>query len=135
MPNWTIDQLKSYTQRRLKDEQRTRTEIYANHNPPQGPCSNEPECFQRRALVGHAPGKKKGIAGNSPRFTIRFIVRSRRPADWDNLAAGIKPIQDLLVKTLGIAPGDEWNILQGHIVSEKAQSKEDEGTTVIIESL
>ena len=133
--NWTVDDVKRYVQKRLRDEQRTRTKLYENHHPPEGLCPDEPECAQRETLVSNAPGETAVGIGLAPRFTVRYIVRSRRPADWDNLAGGIKPIQDLLVKTLGIAPGDEWNILQGHIVSEKAASKEDEGTTVIIESL
>lgn len=134
--NWTAADLANYAKRRLKDEAPARAQMqHENHNPSQGPCATEPERNQGNALVNVAPRETASSTGDSPRFIIRYIVRSRRPADWDNLACGIKPIQDLLVKALGILPDDRWDVLQGHISSEKAASAEDEGTTVIIERL
>ena len=110
--------------------------LYAkNHAAPKRLCADEPECDQGNALGGPAPGETAGIFGPAPRIAIRFVVRSRRPADWDNLATGLKPIQDLLVKGLGILPDDRWDILQGSVVSEKADSAEEEGVTVTIATI
>ena len=134
--NWTEADLRAFTQRRLRDEKRTRTEIYAKNNAaPKRLHTDEPERAQGSALVSGSPRETESGAGPAQSFAVRFIVRSRRPCDWDNLAGGIKPLQDLLVAGARILPDDNWKVLQGHIVSEKAASKEDESTTVIIESL
>lgn len=137
--NWTSEQAKAYMQRRMKDEARARERMQTNaknNNPHEGVRAVEPECTERRTLDGAPSGETKGGTGVTSRFAIRFIVRSRRPLDWDNTSGGsLKRLQDLLVAPTGIIPGDGWNVLEGHIASTKADSAEDEGTTVIIETI
>jgi len=124
--------------RRLAQEQRQRERMQAhakNHNPPQELPAVEPECAQGRSLDGPSPREAEGGTGPAPRFAIRFIVRSRRPLDWDNTSGGsLKRLQDLLVAPTGIIPGDRWDVLEGQVISEKCANAEEEGVTVIIET-
>ncbi|MES2367174.1 MAG: hypothetical protein V4563_14955 [Pseudomonadota bacterium] len=129
--NWTEAQAREYMQKRLKDEQRTRTELYANHHPSEVSAAvTEPH--PGPTLVAPAHRETPGSTGSLQRAKITYIVRAVRPCDFDNW--NIKFLQDCLVAA-GILDDDNWQILSGQIISEKAATKEDEGVTVIIESL
>jgi Holliday junction resolvase RusA-like endonuclease len=52
-----------------------------------------------------------------------------RPLDWDNYR--LKDLQDCLVHA-GLLAGDEWNILEGSVVSCKAHTKAEEKTEIEI---
>ena len=133
--NWTPDQLRSYMTRRLASEQRARERMQnhaKNHNPPQGLPAAEPERPPRGTLDSPKPREEKSGTCLASRFEVRYYVRSRRPMDFDNIC--IKYLQDLLVE-IGALPDDNWQVLQGSIVSDKAESAEEEGTTVVIEQL
>lgn len=129
--------MKSLPQNVSESVRRRNPNLYGkNHNPSQGLPSTQPERHKRRSLVRPTPRKATGGTGPASRFAIRFIVRSRRPMDWDNAGGGsLKRLQDLLVQPLGILPGDGWDVLQGTVISEKAESAEDEGTTVVIKPI
>jgi|SRR6266542_1712330 len=127
---WTQQQYREYMARRRKEAE----EYGKDHNSSEGISAVVAERAQGQTLVDVAPGEAQGSAGVAPRFTIRFVVHSRRPVDWDNLAIGIKSAQDLLI-AIGIIPDDNWKVLQGQIVSEKCNRAEDEGVTIEIETL
>lgn len=91
---------------------------------------------QGNALVSAAPRKSKSrkgaVLGTARRRFITFRIFARRPADWDNY--DVKEIQDCL-RHAGLLDGDDWHLLQGTVISEKAYSKEEERTEVTIEPL
>ena len=128
--------MKSVPQNVSESVRRRNPHLYGkNHNPPQGLPAVESERAQGRPLDGPAPRETSRGSGSAPRFAIRFVVRSRRPMDWDNAGGGsLKRLQDLLVQPLGILPGDGWDVLEGQVVSEKCANAEEEGVTVIIET-
>lgn len=70
-----------------------------------------------------------GISKNRERAGIRFRVFSTRPCDWDNYS--VKEIQDGLLKA-GLLDSDDWDQLQGSVISEKVHSKEEERTVIEI---
>lgn len=88
------------------------------------PASN-PKPAKRLPLERPAPGEAKG-AGRS---RIIFRIFSRRPCDWDGYS--IKELQDCLVHA-GILEGDEWNRLEGCVISEKVYTLAEERTEVEI---
>ena len=147
--NWRAEDLKAYMTRRLASEQRARERMqgqpiteaqfqsYVQDNAtPQGLPAAESERPKRRSLGRATPREAASGTGPAPRFAIRFVVRSRRPMDWDNVGGGsLKRLQDLLVEATRMLPGDGWNVLQGTVISEKAESAEVEGTSIIIEQL
>lgn len=57
---------------------------------------------------------------------------SVRPLDWDNYR--LKDLQDLLCLT-GLLPSDNWNELEGSVISEKVHRKEEEKTVIEITPL
>lgn len=100
-----------------------------------GLCSTDAEPAKGNPLERSLPREGKGSAGPpvSPepkgRSRILFTVYSVRPCDWDGYH--VKELQDLLIKA-GILDGDEWNLLQGEVISEKVYSKEEERTEITI---
>ena len=78
---------------------------------------------------GKGSGCHRGDAAHRGRATIRFIIRSRRPADWDGYH--IKELQDLLVHAC-VLPSDAWDLLKGGVTSEKVHTPEEEGTLIEI---
>lgn len=131
MGNWTEQNLRDYTQRRLKDSERARERMLQNANrdtlglsaavaqPDHGLPLDRPEARETPRSTGVAK-----------RLKITFVVRSQRPRDWDNSCT--KFLQDRLIEA-GILHGDSWDILEGTVISRKAASLEEAGTTVIIE--
>jgi len=115
MPTWTSDDLRAY-QARVK---RVR--------------STEPECPERRSLVGPAQREAKGWTGaqkgTGERMRVIFTVYAQRPNDWDNYR--LKDAQDCLVEA-GLLVDDNWRVLEGFVRSEKAHSKEEERTEIEI---
>lgn len=97
-----------------------------------GVCSEKPECPPGLPLVSAAPGKEKSSDGAPKRYRITFRCFATRPCDWDNLR--YKELQDMVVQA-GLVPADEWNILEGSVVSYKAKTKAEERTIVEIEPL
>ena len=132
--NWTPADLKSYMTRRLAQEKRARERMqsYAkNHNPAKIPAPVA-QSHSRPALVSPAPREAPSSPRALQRATITYIVRAQRPCDYDNWC--IKFLQDCLIAS-GILDDDNWQVLQGTVVSEKCASAEEEGVTVIIETL
>jgi len=115
MVNWSSDDVRAY-QTRLK---RVR--------------STEPECPERRSLVGPAQREAKGWTGaqkgTGERMRVIFTVYAQRPLDWDNYR--LKDAQDCLVEA-GLLVDDNWRILEGLVRSEKAHTKEEERTEIEI---
>lgn len=107
---WTEEQLRAYENRfkRLR------------------PTVSEP--VKRSALVGGVPREVPGRI----RSRIRFTVYAVRPCDWDGYS--IKPLQDCLVRA-SILHGDDWDLLQGEVISEKVHSKEEERTEITITAM
>lgn len=63
------------------------------------------------------------------RATIRITVYAVRPADWDGWH--VKELQDCLIHA-GILDGDDWDLLEGHVTSEKVHSLAEERTEITI---
>lgn len=101
-----------------------------NKAGPAGLRTDERERAQGGALERKTPRKTPGGAGAESCYSITFIVRSRRPMDWDNIR--VKDLQDCIVEA-GLLPGDGWRVLQGSVISLKADTKKEESTEVIIE--
>ncbi|SRR6266851_1326609 len=130
--NWTIDDLKNYTRRRLKDAESERRKMqHENQNMPELPTAVT-QSDHGRALDSPVPGEATCNTGVARRFRITLVVRALRPRDWDNNC--VKFLQDSLIHA-GILPSDDWKTLEGQVISLKADRKEDEETTVIIETL
>jgi hypothetical protein len=85
-----------------------------------------PQPAKGDALVSAAPRKGKS-SPRTPRCIIRFTIYAVRPADWDGYH--IKELQDCLVKS-GLLDGDEWDILEGQVTSEKVHTKAEEKTVI-----
>lgn len=90
---------------------------------------SKPERAPGVPLVSGGKRKAPRSVGTQGRFLVRFRVFSIRPLDWDNYR--LKDLQDLLCLT-GLLPSDDWNVLEGSVVSEKVHSKEEEKTVVEI---
>ncbi len=132
MSRWTPEQFKEYAQRRLKQEERARKEIYANHNHTKGLQATEPQPDCGQALVGSSSREAPRSTGSAQRAKITYIVRAKRPCDFDNW--NIKFLQDCLIAA-GILDDDNWQVLSGQVVSDKAFRGERESTVIIIEKL
>jgi len=112
---WTPQQYAEYVQRRrAAGAQRI--------------CAPLPEQGAQPALVRSLPGADQG----RPRLKVRFTVYAVRPSDYDNIR--IKELQDCLVHA-GILDGDEWDVLQGEVISCKAATKAEERTVVEVMEL
>ncbi len=138
MRNWTHEQANAYMRRRMAQEPRERERMQnaKNHTSPEGLSADVAERAEGRTLVRSTSGEAAGGVGAPSRFAIRFIVRSRRPMDWDNAGGGsLKRLQDLLVEALRILPGDGWNVIQGTVISEKCDTAEEEGVVIVIETI
>lgn len=107
----------------------------ARRNPDAGDtglCTTEPKQVKGNALERPVSRKDKGGTGPVVRFEICFRVYAVQPCDWDGYH--IKEIQDMLVHAQ-LLPDDNWRILQGRVISEKAHSREEERTEVTIQQL
>lgn len=136
MSNWSEQQFREYSQRRLASESRARERIQRNakdHTAPVGIPSTEPKPNPWAALVCNPSRKEASGNGSAQRFKVSFIIRCQKPRDWDNNSS-IKFLQDRLVDA-GILPSDAWDIVQGQIISEKCANVEEEGTVIVIETL
>jgi len=119
--------------RRMKEEPRAREKMQhaKNHSTVEVSAAvHEPDSGQ--TLVSPAYGEAPSSTRTLQRAKITYIVRAIRPCDYDNWH--IKFLQDCLIAA-GILDDDNWQVLQGTVISEKADSAETEGTTIIIETL
>jgi len=73
--------------------------------------------------------KRPRKAADCPRLEIVFTIYACKPTDWDNWH--VKILQDLLVHA-GILHGDDWRILEGRVISKKANSESEERTEITI---
>lgn len=111
MPRWSKEDFDVY-ERKYK----TRTD---------GICASNPKPIEGKPLERRVSGEKTGRT----RTRIIFRIYSVRPADWDGYH--IKPIQDCLGYS-ALLDGDDWNLLQGEVISEKVYTKTEERTEVEI---
>lgn len=104
----------------------------AKRNPSgdTGVCAAVEKPVKGKPLERIAPRKSKSGDSSVGRFAICFIVYAVRPCDYDGYH--IKELQDLLVHA-GILPDDNWRVLEGKVISQKAHSPEEERTEVFIE--
>lgn len=116
---WTQQQLDSLLSRNKS------VSVAHDKDGAAGLCATKPECTERLPL--DSAGKREGKS--CQRFKIVFTVYARRPLDWDNYR--LKDLQDCIVKS-GILDGDEWNVLEGSVISKKAHSEAEEKTVVEI---
>lgn len=112
----------------------SRTTIKLNQAGGAGLRTAQPQPAKGNALERALPRKAKGgngaiVCPEPSRCRIQFTVYAVRPCDWDGYH--IKEIQDMLVKA-GLLDGDEWNLLQGEVISEKVHSAEEERTEILI---
>lgn len=110
---WTPEQYRDYCVRR------------AQTGTP-GVCPTKPE--RPEGVPLDSAGQREGKGRT--RVKIRFTVYAVRPLDWDNYR--LKDLQDCLVRA-GLLDGDEWDVLEGSVVSKKAHSAAEEKTVVEIE--
>jgi len=103
-----------------------------NQAVAQRSSSPQPEPITRNPLAGKARREAKGSTGATVRYRVKFTVYATRPMDWDNIAC--KELQDCLV-IAALIPDDNWQVLEGVIVSKKARTREEEGTEIIIERI
>lgn len=96
-----------------------------NCDRPEGIRSDDTKRTEGHALERPCPREKK----SRTRVTVHFVVYSLRPADWDGWH--IKELQDCLIHA-GILDGDEWDVLEGHVTSEKVHTKDEERTEITI---
>ena len=126
---FTSEWLRDYEQRILKRQQQ-----FASHDSRLR--ATEPERSKRRPLVNPLPGEAKSGNGAqqcpSGRFRVTFRVYAVRPLDWDNYR--LKDLQDCLVR-IKFLPSDDYQTLEGQVISCKAHSKAEEKTIVTIERL
>lgn len=122
MPSWSPSDYADYIQRRQASYQRVRA---AEPQPTQGDTL---EC----ALPRKAKSSSGPAVSTEPRrrHRITFRVYAVRPCDYDGYH--IKELQDMCIKA-GLLAGDEWDILQGEVISEKVHKKEQERTEIEIE--
>jgi len=120
------------TRRELQARYPNASESFLRANADSGDsglCAAKPERAAGSPLVSAGKGKAPRSVGTKGRFLVRFRVFSVRPLDWDNYR--LKDLQDLLCLT-GYLPSDNWNVLEGSVVSEKAHSKAEEKTVIEI---
>jgi len=85
-------------------------------------------------LVGSKSGEGESRGGVGKRYRVTWTVYSVKPMDWDNVAGGIKAIQDCAVEA-GWIPDDGWKVLEGVVVSEKCSSKSEQRTEMKLERI
>ena len=125
---------KSVTANEIRRRYPNCSESFVRRNADAGDTGlrpTKPERAQKLPLVSVGKRKETRSVGAQGRFRIRFRVFSIRPLDWDNYR--LKDLQDLLCLT-GLLPSDNWDVLEGSVVSEKAHSKAEERTVVEITS-
>ncbi len=128
---WTEADLRAFTQRRLKHEERTRAKIRNENNTSVGAISN-PE-RQRDT----APALDRGaqtITSRRRSVAIRVSITSvrKRLLDNDNLIAGSKWLRDQIAETLGLddAEGSGLTFEYSQVLTQGT-----EGTVVRIEQI
>ncbi len=130
MSNWTPEQFRDYAAKRLKDEQRTRTEIYEASNSVARLQDTVGEPQARASLVA-TPRRKKGRIRRA-KVRISIISFRHRLLDSDNLVAGAKQLRDTIAADLECSDaessGIEWEY-------EQCLTRGTEGTLIRIESL
>lgn len=92
--------------------------------------SADAQSIEGDSLVGAEPRKAPRVLGAVSRAKITFRIFSRRPADWDG--HHVKELQDMLCKA-GILDGDDWDLLEGRIISEQVHTKAEERTEITID--
>jgi Holliday junction resolvase RusA-like endonuclease len=123
---------KQFTSQWFAEYQRKRAEkLNAKQVPnnPAGVRATDAKPAKRHTLVSPLPGEVEGGVRPLRRAKVLFRVFSTRPADWDNYH--VKELQDLLIK-VGVLDGDEWDFLQGEIISEKVYTEAEERTEITI---
>lgn len=94
---------------------------------PHGLPPAEPQHAQRSPLELGKPGKKAGLQSLACRYRITVTVYACQPLDWDNI--DVKRLQDTL-RAVGLIPDDNWRILEGHVISQKAHTEAEERTEI-----
>lgn len=95
-------------------------------------CATEPQPNRRQALE-HPEARPRQSKGRAQgRYRITFRCYRCRPMDWDNTI--FKGLQDAIVEA-GLLPDDNWRVLEGAVVSDKANSKAEERTEIEIVQL
>lgn len=82
-----------------------------------------------KALENPIRRKKASSHRDQGRYQITYRVYACQPADFDNIHT--KYLTDALVRC-GLLPADDWRVLEGRVVSDKAQSLADERTEIEI---
>ena len=113
------------TREQIKSRFPNASESFIRKNCAGGLRAGDAESTQGNALVRCSSREDKGCAC----VAIRFVVYSRRPADWDGYS--IKECQDMLVHA-GILDVDSWDALSGAVVSRKVHSEKEERTEIEI---
>lgn len=98
----------------------------------QGLPASQPQQPEGKTLVNRTPRETKGGNSLTCRYRIIFTFYACRPLDWDN--CNVKQLQDIMVQ-VGLLPSDDWKVLEGHIISKKAHTREEERTEIVIERL
>lgn len=99
--------------------------ISKNCDRTEGLRPGDAQRTEGHALERPVPREEKGRV----RAAIHFRIFSRHPADWD--AYHIKELQDSLCHA-GILDGDDWDLLEGQVTSEKVHTKAEEKTEITI---
>lgn len=128
---WTQEQLESYERKQRAAKSKPVTAQVPKHGAA-GICAAKQERAQGVTLERPSPGKIEGLFGCAGRVKITFRIYAVRPLDYDNYWT--KCATDALVAA-GILDRDDWNVLQGETISEKAHSKKEERTEILIEPL
>jgi hypothetical protein len=130
MATWTEADLRAFTQRRLRDEERTRTKLYEASNSVAGVQNTVGESKARATLVA----KPRRAHRRSRRAQVRVSIVSfrRRLLDDDNLTAGAKQIRDVIAEKLEADDAERGGI---EFECEQVLTRGTEGTIVKIESL
>src|SRR6185503_19425562 len=113
---WTLEQVNQHNERVARGKYKA---------GPERLPSSQPQPAQGGALDSGVPGEATGRV----RTRIVFTVYSCQPCDWDGYS--VKQIQDCLVKS-GLLDSDDWDQLQGEVISEKVHTREEERTEIVI---
>lgn len=108
------------------------SESFIAQNCSTGIRPNQPQQTQGCPLDSAPKREATGGGSVEGRFKITFRVCSVRPMDYDN--ASIKQAQDCIVQA-GLLPDDNWKVLQGETISEKADQQINERTEITITQL
>lgn len=114
---WSEDDLKRYTQRRLKDEERARQNLYERANHSMGAVvRTRPQRNEISALDGAIKEQRQRKGRVAVRVTL--IACRHRELDSDSAVFALKPLRDAVAASLGIDDADAriaWDY--GQVVS------------------